>query len=157
MCSFPSTRGLSLEDAALQRCRGPVLTAVEGPRLVWTLIKGNLTKMEWGGPNGGPLLCPTEHQGLSVTDPAEESLTGKTQFRAPPEKVHIATPTRKYQPQRCKPGTSPHHPGLLLLSSGLPFQTGLPASSFLHICSSCLFVGLACGSALARCNSVIIE
>jgi len=123
------------------RCCPPAcLTTVEGLRLVWTLIKGNLTKMEWGGLKRGLSLRPTGHQGLSITDPAEESSTGKSQLQAPQEKVHIASPTRNCRPQNLSQRqaliTQDSHFSPVHFRSKQPFQ--LPPFSINNVPLICL-------------------
>lgn len=118
--------------------------------------KESLVKVDSGaaGRHNHTTQCQLQ-EGLSITDPTEESSTGKNhQFQAPVGKdVHCMSYKKLTTPATQTMRTC-HHPQFLLFCNGLSFKTTSP--NFLLLCHkispSPLFVELGYGFAKA-CRS----
>lgn len=79
------------------------LPTAEDPRLVWTLFKGNLTKMEWGGLGGGLSLHPVSIcQSQTQKNPPQERLN-----RDPHWKLSAPAPQATDKPSSPRTPASP--------------------------------------------------
>lgn len=106
------------------------------PRILWRLIKGSFSKVEWGGQQGEfshPKTCSWQEE-LSIIDPKEDSSIEKNHpWQYPTTKMYTVSPMRNWLLLQLSQLESPH-PKLLLLSNGLFFfffQVSVPASSLL--------------------------
>lgn len=111
--------GKMLPASMPHHCRGPL-----------TGMDINQGKPRVGRPEEGALT--PSHWTSRIVDhrPSRRILNRKESVAGPTGKGAHCISHQKLLAPAPQPETSPHHPGLPLLSSGLPFQTALPLPSF---------------------------